>query len=112
NASRKKAKALCRKERSLRANTAFASTPLPVPPPQGGRERCGTDLRISNAVACGIAKRSLPHHINQNPIRIGDPVLAHGHDAREQLLERRTLFASTDRRGSKPRIVSRDALDV
>src|SRR6185369_16447132 len=29
-------------------------TPLPVPPPQGGRERCGTALPISsNAPACG-----------------------------------------------------------
>src|SRR5689334_17288100 len=29
-------------------NTRRCSTPLPVPPPQGGRERCGAHLRTSH----------------------------------------------------------------
>src|SRR5262245_31820394 len=37
------------------ATSVLVATPIPVPPPQGGRERCGTDLRKSNIEARGIA---------------------------------------------------------
>src|SRR5215470_9889398 len=37
-------------------NRCACCTPLPVPPPQGGRERCGTALHTSRA-ACAFASR-------------------------------------------------------
>src|SRR4051794_466715 len=35
-----------------------SSTPLPVPPPQGGRERCGTALPIENAALAYLPQQS------------------------------------------------------
>ena len=32
----------------------LVATPLPVPPPQGGRERCGTGLHITSALICNF----------------------------------------------------------
>src|SRR5262249_11386443 len=85
---------------------------LPVPPPQGGRERCGTDLRKSDVTARGMAEPLLPHHINQYSIGISEPMLPHGAAAREHLVERRALLAGVHGGRRKPRIVGRDALDV
>src|SRR4029077_7134372 len=68
NASRKKAKTLCRRGRSLATPSASATTPLPVSLPQGGREPCGPDLRKSNITARSMAEPLLPHHIDQNAV--------------------------------------------
>src|SRR5439155_17719027 len=40
-------------------SSAVAATPLPVPPPQGGRERCGTALPISNNLFASALPRVL-----------------------------------------------------
>src|SRR5262249_34698997 len=42
-------------ESKIALATVFVATPLPVPPPQGGRERCGAHLRNSHKCACGSA---------------------------------------------------------
>src|SRR5215510_2461153 len=44
-----------RKQRRARYSN---STPLPVPPPQGGRERCGTAVRTSSASCASTANGS------------------------------------------------------
>ena len=73
---------LCLNEISLGGDSAFVFTPLPVPPPQGGREPCGTDLRKS---ARNMAEPLLPHHVDQNSIRISQPMLPQGAAACDSL---------------------------
>jgi len=41
--------------RGVAANVVFVATPLPVPPPQGGRERRGTNLRNAARIALAEA---------------------------------------------------------
>src|SRR5262249_59863116 len=36
--------------RGVAVSSVFVATPLPVPPPQGRRERCGASLRNDHAV--------------------------------------------------------------
>src|SRR5258705_2677100 len=49
--------------RGVAADSAFATTPLPVPPPQGGRERCGTHLRTAVHVPAYGQKQRLPKQL-------------------------------------------------
>src|SRR5262249_22652139 len=42
--------------RGVTTNSVLVATPLPVPPPQGGRERCGASLRNVNIA---LAERTL-----------------------------------------------------
>src|SRR5712692_82550 len=41
--------------RGVAASSVFVATPLPVPPPQGGREPCGTATSRPN---CQLARRN------------------------------------------------------
>src|SRR5712671_5684185 len=45
--------------RGWRQTPVFVATPLPVPPPQGGRERRGADLRIANEAPAYALNRRL-----------------------------------------------------
>src|SRR5882672_2918044 len=53
--SRKVVAPLCSERINLTAHSAFAATPLPVPPPQGGRERCGARLRNGSIALAAAA---------------------------------------------------------
>src|SRR5215510_1240262 len=54
-ASRKDVESLCSERPGLAAHSAFVITPLPVPPPQGGRERWGARLRNASIAFAALA---------------------------------------------------------
>jgi tripartite-type tricarboxylate transporter receptor subunit TctC len=54
-ASRKNVEFLCSERIGLAAHSVFVVTPLPVPPPHGGRERCGARLRNASGAFAALA---------------------------------------------------------
>jgi len=36
------------------AHSEYAATPLPIPPPQGGREPCGTSLHKADSASAAL----------------------------------------------------------
>src|SRR5437016_4750029 len=58
--------------RGVAADSEFAVTPLPVPPPQGGREPCGVRLRNTSSAAVWAFALSTA---------VGGLLLSHAHAA-------------------------------
>src|SRR5258705_441285 len=49
------------RRRAGAARSVLAVTPLPGPPPHGGRERCGTDLRNASDATAGATESQVMH---------------------------------------------------